>query len=367
MQAAGAAGGLRHPGRPAGPGGLRVERPARATGSGRPHPGGHQRPRAPGHHQHPRHDPAGRAGRTSTSRSWSACRWGRRSRPSSTPCRTNRSRGGSPSVAPLPNPAESWLNPDRKVYATTITLDDVPPSVRPGMSVQVEILVAELADVVLLPVQAVAGTAERPVVYVVRRQRSAPLVTRPDERPVRGGAGRGSRSGDEVLLAPPRLGALRLRPGQGRPDAGAPPADRPVRGASGGERRRRQRSRPPGSRRGRRTGRQTSGTARRAIAVEVVAALQRVERVYQMGEVQVPALDGVDLGSSDGEYLAIMGRSGSGKSTLLNVLGCLDRPTAGTLPAGGAATSPTLDDDELSRCAAARWASSSRPTTSSPT
>ena len=46
---------------------------------------------------------------------------------------------------------------------------------------------------------------------------------------------------------------------------------------------------------------------------EVVAELKRVERVYRMGEVLVPALDGVDLRIERSEYLAIMGRSGSGQ------------------------------------------------------
>jgi len=83
------------------------------------------------------------------------------------------------------------------------------------------------------------------------------------------------------------------------------------------------------------------------MGTEVVAEFQRVERVYQMGEVLVPALDGVDLQIGRGEYAAIMGRSGSGKSTMLNVMGCLDRPTAGTYRLTDRDVSE-LDDDELS-------------------
>ena len=74
--------------------------------------------------------------------------------------------------------------------------------------------------------------------------------------------------------------------------------------------------------------------------------LSDIKKYYQMGDMEVRALDGVSLDISRGEYVAIMGPSGSGKSTMMNIIGCLDTPTSGSYELNGKLAS-AMSDDEL--------------------
>lgn len=73
-----------------------------------------------------------------------------------------------------------------------------------------------------------------------------------------------------------------------------------------------------------------------------------VSKVYRMDGITFTALDGVSLTVDSGEYVAIMGPSGSGKSTLMHIIGCLDRPTSGSVEIGGKDVSGA-SDQELAR------------------
>ena len=74
--------------------------------------------------------------------------------------------------------------------------------------------------------------------------------------------------------------------------------------------------------------------------------MHELTRVYQLGPQEIYALRGVDLVVGQGEYVAIMGPSGSGKSTLMNIIGCLDRPSAGKYILDGTPVE-SMNDDEL--------------------
>jgi putative ABC transport system ATP-binding protein len=76
--------------------------------------------------------------------------------------------------------------------------------------------------------------------------------------------------------------------------------------------------------------------------------MQEVSKIYETGQVQVRALDGISLAFGGGELVVVLGPSGSGKTTLLNLVGGLDRPTAGSIRYGGTDIT-ALSDGDLGR------------------
>lgn len=81
---------------------------------------------------------------------------------------------------------------------------------------------------------------------------------------------------------------------------------------------------------------------------KVVVDVSNVYKSYYLGDEEVPILKGVNFQINEGDFVAIVGPSGSGKSTLMNLLGCLDRPTAGLIAVNGQDINQ-LDDNELAR------------------
>jgi putative ABC transport system ATP-binding protein len=77
-----------------------------------------------------------------------------------------------------------------------------------------------------------------------------------------------------------------------------------------------------------------------------VVRLEKVRRDYLVGDQITTALDGIDLVIERGEFVAIVGPSGSGKSTMMNLIGCLDRPSSGSVLIAGDATN-SLTDNQL--------------------
>jgi len=79
---------------------------------------------------------------------------------------------------------------------------------------------------------------------------------------------------------------------------------------------------------------------------ENVIEIDSLTKIYKTGKTDFKALNNVDLNIRKGDFVAIMGPSGSGKSTLMNVIGCLDRPTSGTIIIDGENIS-TVNDNQL--------------------
>ncbi len=80
--------------------------------------------------------------------------------------------------------------------------------------------------------------------------------------------------------------------------------------------------------------------------LQPVIQIEDVKKIYKMGEVEVPALNGVSFQIMTGEMVAIIEPSGSGKSTLMNIIGCLDTPTSGKYILDGVDVSKLTDDQQ---------------------
>jgi HlyD family secretion protein len=107
-------------------------------------------------------------------------------------------------IAPLPDAASMWLNPDLKVFSTQIHLDAGSQGLRTGMSCRAEIIVEQYEDAVHVPVQAVVRVGNQPVVYVMQNQRSEPRAVQlglDNNRMVR--IMDGLQGGEMVLMTPP--------------------------------------------------------------------------------------------------------------------------------------------------------------------
>jgi len=109
-------------------------------------------------------------------------------------------------VAPLPDPPHGWFDPSVKVYTTQITIDGAHDILKPGMSAKVEVLIEQLKDVLIVPIQVVANREGKKVCYIATPQG-------PKQRQVKTGSFNdtyvhiisGLEVGDQVLLIPPRL------------------------------------------------------------------------------------------------------------------------------------------------------------------
>ena len=75
-----------------------------------------------------------------------------------------------------------------------------------------------------------------------------------------------------------------------------------------------------------------------------VIDVRELKKIYHIGDIEVPALRGVNIQVQKGEVVAVMGPSGSGKSTLMNLIGCLDSPSEGTYVLDGLKVSDLRDD-----------------------
>jgi hypothetical protein len=116
-------------------------------------------------------------------------------------------------IAPLPDPQSFFGNPDLKVYTTDVSLEVADDSIKPGMNAKVEILIAELEDVLTIPIQCVANRSGKKVCYLKTNNGSKAQVIQTgvfNDRFIQ--ILDGLEEGQKVLLSPPRLMMTAKRP-----------------------------------------------------------------------------------------------------------------------------------------------------------
>ncbi len=207
-------------------------------------------------------------------------------------------------------------------YNVTFALDNKVSAVKPGMTANVDVVVAERDNAVHVQTAAVTGSGSNATVTVLRngKQVTVPVVA--------------GLKGDDSTQIVERPQGRRNRRSSDRDAVGDHERNRHEPGLHAGRR--------GCALRRRRIPRRMMPRRRRPTIV-----LRSVSKSYGTGAVAVHALREVDLVLERGDYVAIMGASGSGKSTLMNIIGCLDAPSSGRYLLDGLDVSG-LDDLDLS-------------------